>query len=150
MASPASFPVPAFYYTVNLYGKDLACQEVSGLGVEQQLKDISEGSRHGSRGKKETKFNEITLKLPILNDDKLKSKRSAFFKDYKENDAKNLYKIMKTNLTITLMNEKDKVVFMITLTDTFPTKWNIENLNSMENKILMESITFSVKKLRMQ
>ena len=147
-----SFPVPAFYYTVELYGKNLACQEVSGLGVEQQLKDISDGGKHSSKGKKDTKFSDITLKLPIMNgtEDKLKEKRKLFFKDYKESDARTLYKQMKTDLAITLMNEKDDIVFMLTLKGTFPIKWNIENLNSMENKILLESISFSVKNLNMK
>lgn len=138
-------PPGNFYFAVSIGGGsgiDAGFQEVSGLEVEQEFEEIKEGGMNDwiHRVPARIKYNNLTLKRGMApSGSGLVSWCQQLF-----NRANHLGTPQrKENIDVELMNEKGECVRMWSFVDAYPVKWSLDNLNSMESKLAIESIEFA-------
>lgn len=128
------WPLPKFYFSVTIDGKEYPFQEVSGLETETQVLEY----RHGNS----PQFS--TIKMPsIAKVGNVTLKKGVFVKD---NNFWNWYSQIKMNtikrvtVVIKLLDEKGKPTMSWTLQNAFPTKITSTDLKSDGNEIAVETI----------
>jgi phage tail-like protein len=131
------WPLPKFYFSVNIDGTDYPFQEVSGLETETQILEY----RHSNSKQFSTikmpgiqKVGNITLKKGIF------VKDNNFFKWYsaiKMNTIKRITGIVK------LLDETGKPTMTWTLQNAWPTKIQGTDLKSDGNEVAVETIEFA-------
>ncbi len=128
------WPLPKFYFSVTIDGKEYPFQEVSGLETETQVLEY----RHGNS----PQFS--TIKMPsIAKVGNVTLKKGVFVKD---NNYWNWYSQIKMNtikrvtVIIKLLDEKGKPTMSWTLQNAFPTKITSTDLKSDGNEIAVETL----------
>jgi phage tail-like protein len=128
------WPLPKFYFSVTIDGKEYPFQEVSGLETETQVLEY----RHGNS----PQFS--TIKMPsIAKVGNVTLKKGVFVKD---NNFWNWYSQIKMNtikrvtVVIKLLDEKGKPTMSWTLQNAFPTKITSTDLKSDGNEIAVETL----------
>jgi phage tail-like protein len=128
------WPLPKFYFSVTIDGKEYPFQEVSGLETETQVLEY----RHGNS----PQFS--TIKMPsIAKVGNVTLKKGVFVKD---NNYWNWYSQIKMNtikrvtVVIKLLDEKGKPTMSWTLQNAFPTKITSTDLKSDGNEIAVETL----------
>jgi phage tail-like protein len=59
-------------------------------------------------------------------------------------------KVEKSDIIIQLKNKPGEPIITWTLHDAFPVKWEISGFNAMENKLMIESVTFNYTYFEME
>ena len=132
----STWPLPKFYFKVNLGSQDstVSFQEVSGLETETQPIEY----RHGDSKQFSTikmpglaKTGNVTLKKGIFVND------NNFWKWY---DAIKMNVIKRETVTIQLLDESGSPTMTWTLTNAWPTKITGTDLKSDANEVAVETL----------
>ncbi|GAB4411225.1 MAG: phage tail protein [Bacteroidia bacterium] len=140
----AAFPVAAFNFAVSINGSfddsDAEFQEVSGLEVEMEVEEISEGGRntHKLRLPGRTRFSNLVLKRGLIKQD---SPLADWCKATINGDLNE--KIQLRNLEVQLRDENQEPLMTWAFRNAYPVKWRISNFNAQENGIVTETIEFA-------
>ncbi len=131
------WPLPKFYFSVTIDGKESHFQEVSGLETETQVLEY----RHGNSPQFSTikmpsiaKFGNVTLKKGVF------VKDNNFWKWYSQIKMNTIKRV---TVIIKLLDEKGKPTMSWTLQNAFPTKITSTDLKSDGNEIAVETIEFA-------
>lgn len=131
------WPLPKFYFSVNIDGTDYPFQEVSGLETETQILEY----RHSNSKQFSTikmpgiqKVGNITLKKGVF------VKDNNFFKWY---SAIKMNTIKRITVIVKLLDESGKPTMTWTLQNAWPTKIQGTDLKSDGNEIAVETIEFA-------
>ncbi|MCV9930361.1 phage tail protein [Flavobacterium sp. LS1R49] len=131
------YPPVGFHFLVEFEGlgtkeKDHQFQSVSGLSVDLETEEISEGGENRFKHKLpvKTKYPNLTLKRGILID----SVVIGWCRDAIEN-----FSFKPVNLTIKLLNEEHKPLISWNVVHAYPVKWAVEDFNAQESKLVVES-----------
>jgi len=135
-AQDAVWPLPKFYFKVNLGSQDstVSFQEVSGLDTETQPIEY----RHGD--------NKLfsTIKMPgISKSGNVTLKKGIFVNDnnfWKWYDAIKMNVIKRESVVIQLLDEKAKPTMTWTLSNAWPTKITGTDMKSDANEVAVETI----------
>lgn len=136
-----TWPLPKFYFSVNIDGTDYPFQEVSGLETETQVIEY----RHSDSKQFSTtkmpgiaKVGNITLKKGVF------VKDNNFFKWY---SAINMNTIKRTTVIVKLLDETGKPTMTWTLQNAWPTKIQGTDLKSDGNEVAVETIEIAYETL---
>ncbi len=128
------YPLPKFYFKVEVTGLEAGFQEVSGLDVEAQIIEY----RHGNSPDFSTikmpgikKYGNITLKKGVFKSD---NKFWAWFEKIKMNT------IERQTVTISLLDEAGAATMVWTLKNAWPTKITGTDLKSDGNEVAVETL----------
>lgn len=141
--SSKKWPPGAFYFRVSIDGMIFSFQEVTGLDWEVDVETVKGGGDNAKeiRYPGRLKYNNIVLKRGHVPNDTLW----------------NLHFLAKFNpltglampipptmmIMIELLNEKGIPITIWTAVRAYVSKWNVSGLNSMDSKVLIESIEFT-------
>lgn len=145
------YPPVAFRFKVKFEGlkdevaEDIYFQSVSGLSVDIEMEEFGEGGENRFKHKLpvRTKFPNLVLKRGLLKSSGLIKWCEKAFEDFE---------FTPLNLTVSLYSdegqsddEKSESKPMITwkITHALPVKWAIDDLNSAESKIVLETLELS-------
>jgi phage tail-like protein len=134
------YPSVGFYFQVMLDNQAYSFKEVSGISAEITTEEITEGGENRFKYKVPTgvKYNNLELKRGLV------PKSSNLFVWINNALTLGLDKTIKTKaLEISLLNEKGNKVMSWSFVNVWPVGWNNSSLNSMNNEILIESISLS-------
>ena len=139
------YPPGAFYFSVQVLGAqpnaaDASFQEVSGLQAELTVEEVAEGgeNRFTHRLPRTAKYSNLVLKRGVV-------LGSSFLADWAARTigAKLTRPIDTRNLQVSLLNDAGDPVVVWTFTNAFPVKLDASPLDSMANKILIETLELS-------
>lgn len=140
----APWPIPTFHFAVKFDDKEIAFQEVSGLDTEYDVMEY----RNGNSAEYSTvkmpglkKASDITLKKGMFKDD------TALF-DYFAEVKMNV--IARKTVTVSLVDENSKVLFVWTLKNAFPKKVTGASLNAKTSDVAIEEIVLAHEGLTMK
>lgn len=140
----AYYPPVGFYFSVNFAGikgkKDAAFKEVSGLNFEMGIDEIAEGgeNRFKHRVPTSAKFQNLELKRGLVRPN------SEIAIWCFNSIGGGLSKALKPkNVVVKLLNEKGEPTMSWSFVNAWPVKWNVSQLNSMENNLVIESLEFA-------
>jgi phage tail-like protein len=148
--SDANYPLPAFYFTLQVLGKpgsgawhpdaDASFQEISGIEAERDIELVVEGgeNRFVHRLPKAVRYSNLVLKRGVTNRDSFLSKWIG-----KSLESNLTSRVEKHDLVVALLNEQAAPIVTWTFTNAFPVKYELSALNSQENKILIEALEFA-------
>ena len=134
----------SFYFSISLTGAhitaDASFQEVSGISVELDMEEISEGGENKFNYKMpaHAKYSNLVLKHGIVaaNSDFaawcIKSVGSDFSKP-----------VMPKTLTLFLLNESGDKLMSWDFINAYPVEWSISDLKSQDNSLVIESVEFA-------
>ncbi|MCC8186752.1 MAG: phage tail protein [Bacteroides sp.] len=138
------WPLPKFYFKVEVDGLDAAFQEVSGLEAEAQVIEY----RHSNSKEFSTikmpgikKYSDVTLKKGVF------VKDNKFF-DWFSKIEMNL--IERKPVTISLLNEKGDPTMVWTLANAWPTKITGVDLKSDGNEAAVETLVLAHEGLKIE
>lgn len=132
------YPPSGFHFSVNF--KDIEddtldhqFQSVSGLSVTLETEEFAFGgeNRYKHVLPVRSKFSNLVLKRGVL----VNSKIIDWCKEAIEN-----FEFNPVDLTITLLNENHEPLMTWNVVRAYPVKWEVEEFNSMESKIVAETI----------
>ncbi len=132
------YPPSGFHFNVSF--KDIEddeldhqFQSVSGLSVTLETEEFAFGgeNRYKHVLPVRSKFSNLVLKRGVL----VNSKIIDWCKEAIEN-----FEFNPVDLTITLLNENHEPLMTWNVVRAYPVKWEVEEFNSMESKIVAETI----------
>ena len=142
MATP--YPPVSFHFKVEfgfkeeLHGvaateNDTMFQSIGGLSAEMQTEMIKEGgeNRFEHELPVRTKFSNLVLKRGVITDSSLITWCLNSFQHLE---------IRPVDLQIKLLNKEHQPLMTWSVTQAWPKKWAVEDLNAMDSKILIESL----------
>lgn len=132
------YPPAGFYFGVSL-GRDRIdnqFQSVSGLSVELEMEEYAEGGENRFKHKLpiRTKYPNLVLKRGLVLDSEL----VRWCKDAFEN-----FQFELKEITISLYDKSQQPIYTWKMSGCSPVKWTVDDLNSMEGKLLIETIEIS-------
>ncbi len=133
-SSNNNWPLPKFYFSVNIDGRECSFQEVSGLETETQIIEYRAGdSKQFSTIKMPgiAKFGNVTLKKGIFIND------NNFWTWY---SAIKMNTIKRMTVVIKLLDETGNPTMAWTLQNAWPTKIQGTDLKSDGNEVAVETI----------
>jgi phage tail-like protein len=142
--STTVWPLPKFSFAVKIGDATMSCQEVSGLDMEVQpieyragdSKDFSVVKMPGIK-----KFSDVTLKKGMYKGD---NKMFDWF-------ALNIMNTIERKVvTISLLDETGKELFIWTLNNAFPIKVTGTDLKSTGNEVAVETIVLAHEGLKVE
>jgi phage tail-like protein len=118
-------------------------QSVSGLNVELETEQISEGGENRFKHKLpvSTIFPNLVLKRGVLVDSSLIRWCRKAVEDFD---------ITPTDITISLLNEEHEPLMTWNVVHAWPIKWSISDFNAEESKIVIESIELAYNYFNIQ
>jgi phage tail-like protein len=135
-----NWPLPNFFFKVELGEDTYAFKEISGLDAEVETTTY----RHGNSRQKSDfiissrpKFNDVTLKKGLFTKD---TKLYSWFKS-------NLNSPDRKDVSISLMNELNNKELTWKLISAFPKKITFSDFNSQESGIAIETVVLSCEDL---
>jgi phage tail-like protein len=148
--SDTYYPPPAFRFTVTLIGSgtalflatriDASFEEISGIEAKFDTEDVVEGgeNRFVHRLPKATRYPPLVMKRGLV------TKNSALAEWVGQTVGSRLsLPIIPQNMLVTLLDESDDPLVCWGFTNVYPLRVVTAPLNSMENKILTETMEFS-------
>lgn len=144
------FPPASFHFVVDLGGSETPFQEVSGLDVELEIEDVSEGGVNDFKHRLpvRTRYNNLVLKRGLA------EKSSDLITWVKENilSASNLNKPVETrDITVTLKDASGNNDLMTwAFVRAYPVKWSVSNFNAQENALAIETIEFAYQRYELK
>lgn len=135
-----NYPLTAFHFQVKIDNESYGFQEVSGISMEMNTEEIAEGGENRFKYKVPTvtKYNNLELKRGLV------PTNSSLLKWVTETLEQGFLNKVKTKpVEVSLLNEEGNVVMNWSFVGAWPIGWNSASLNSMNNEVLIESITLS-------
>ncbi len=122
---------------------DGSFQEVSGFNTEMEFDSIREGGENRFEHKlpKGTKFTNLVLKRGLVT---VKSTLGNWCMDTFQSDLSNEIEI--NDLVISLLDHQRWPLMTWTVYSAYPVKWEVSNLNSMQNEIAVETVEFAYRR----
>lgn len=137
-----TYPLPAFHFSISFDGNsnDSSFCEIGGLTTELQFEEVFEGgvNSHSHKLPIKTKHSNIIVKRGII---LKKSLLNRWCNSILEEGFN--YPVETKNIIISLLNENSSPAKCWDIIRAYPVKWKIDNFNSTENKIAIESIEFA-------
>lgn len=137
MAAVDYYPPWGFYYKVEFsiskQKNDTRFQSVSGLTVEVEMETYKEGGENRFEHKLpgRTKYTDLTLKRGMLVGSDVLQWCLAAIQNHE---------FLPADLSIILMNEKSEPLRVWNIFHAIPKKWQVSDLNSTENAIVVETL----------
>jgi phage tail-like protein len=139
------YPPPAFYFSVALIGSgkrvvDASFQEVSGIEAQFEVERTVEGgeNRFAHNLPQRSKFSNLVLKRGFV------TSGSFLAQWVSDTLGSNLSApIVTRDLLVTLLNAKGQPLVTWNFVNAYPLRWDVASLNSMDNKILTETLELS-------
>jgi phage tail-like protein len=137
----AYYPPVAFHFKVEVLGlspneHDVRFTEVGGLSMEIGTEEIAEGgeNRFTQKYPTRTKYPELVLKRGLLtNSEVMKWIRRALEEQ----------RVEPKNVDVKLLNEKHEPLLTWHVTNAYPTKWAVSDLNATSNAVVIETLQLS-------
>lgn len=142
------YPPVAFHFRVRFSipsipsgDSDVRFQQVSGLSVSLGVEDVKEGgeNRYTHRLPTPAKYGSLVLKRGLLLD-------SAVFK-WIENAVTN-FDFEPAEIHVDLLNDKHEPISSWTFTRAWPVKWQISDLKSTGNEVVIETLELAYASFR--
>ncbi|MEM9598573.1 MAG: phage tail protein [Acidobacteriota bacterium] len=144
------YPPGGFFFAVTVVGTgmepsaptdiDASFQEVSGISADFNVEELTEGgeNRFVHRLPRPARYANLVLKRGIVT-------VPSFLADWSgQTIGANLsLPIVTQNLMVSLLNETGFPVVTWGFFNAYPVKWEISPMDSMENRILTETLEFS-------
>jgi phage tail-like protein len=134
------YPPPGFHFKVEVLGlppndDDVRFTEVGGLSEELGTEEVAEGgeNRFIQKFPIRAKYPELVLKRGLL----VNSEVTRWIRGCIED-----FEIHPKNIFITLLNEKHEPLVTWMVTNAYPTKWSVSDLNSTANAVSVETLQF--------
>ena len=127
-------PLPRFHFQVEWGASTISFSEVSGLGVETETIEHSDGASQEYTPIKmpgRQKYNNITLKRGV-------SSADNEFSEWWNTASPN--KIERRDLTISLLNEEHEPVMVWAVKQAWPTKVQSTDLKADGNEVAIETV----------
>ena len=148
MAGTAEYYPPwGFYYKVE-FGisdniNDARFQSVSGLSVEYEYENFSEGGENRFEHKLpgRTRYADMVLKRGMLVGSEV---INWFTRAFRDRD------FQPTDINVILMNENGEPLRTWKVTQAIPKKWLISDLNSTENAVVIETMELTYRYFTVQ
>ncbi len=146
----AYYPPVNFYFRVSISGVnanvDYAFQEISGLNAEMAFEEIAEGGENRFKHKVPSgiKQTNLILKRGFATSD---SKIAEWCKKTVFSDLST--KIEPKDVTVLLLNPSGKAIMTWVFASAWPVKWSFTDLESSTGEIMIESIEFAYKYLKL-
>ena len=137
------WPIPTFHFSVKFDDKEIPFQEVSGLDTEYDVMEYRNGNSPEYSTVKMPglkKASDITLKKGMFKDD---TTLFDYFTQVKMNT------VARKTITISLVDESSKVLFVWTLKNAFPKKVTGASLNAKTSDVAIEEIVLAHEGLTM-
>jgi len=139
------YPPPAFYFGVEVLGAeaaniDASFEDVSGIRAELEFEQVTEGgeNRFSYRLPKGTKYPNLVLKRGFV------VKDSALAKWASDTIGTKLTLPIKTKtIKVTLYAADGQPAAAWRFANSYPLSWELGPLNSMDNKVLIETFELS-------
>ncbi len=135
------YPPVGFHFKVEFNGistkdSDIQFQSVSGLSVDIETEEFSEGGENRFKHKfpVRTKFPNLVLKRGMVTDSKL----IEWCRDAIES-----FQFEPLDLTVKLLNEAHDPLVTWNVVHAYPVKWSVADLNAEENSVLIETVELS-------
>lgn len=132
------YPPVSFHFSVEFTGlstgqKDHQFQSVSGLTVDIETEEITEGGENRFKHKipVRTKYPNLVLKRGLLVDSKVVSWCKKAVEDFEFEPI---------DLIVKLLNEKHEPLLSWNIVHAYPIKWSIADFNAEESKVVIETI----------
>ncbi|MHA7059800.1 phage tail protein [Aquimarina sp. M1] len=132
------YPPVGFHFSVEFTGlstgeKDHQFQSVSGLTVDIETEEITEGGENRFKHKVpvRTKYPNLVLKRGLLVDSKVV--------DWCKKAVEN-FDFEPIDLIVKLLNEKHEPLLSWNIVHAYPIKWSIADFNAEESKVVIETI----------
>lgn len=142
------YPPVAFSFWVRISGNraeaDSGFQEVSGLTSERDVTEVSEGgeNRFSHRLPGRVKYQNLVLKRGMV---LTSSPLYDWCKTTLETDL--AARIQTKNLTVSLLDQKQKPVMSWAVSAAWPVKWEVGTFDAEKNAIAVETIELSFQRL---
>ncbi|GHE63677.1 MULTISPECIES: phage tail protein [Roseivirga] len=138
------YPAPSFYFSLSFDGisgdADAGFQEASGISAEIETEEVANGGDNTFKYKlpKATKYSNLVLKRGIL------SPNSALTQWCIETLTSGLDSAIKTkSINLSLLNADKSPLMTWNFVNAYPVKWNISDLKSQEDGIVVETLEFA-------
>jgi len=142
-------PAVGFRFQVDIAGSsdltpDGSFQEASGFNVELEVDPIREGGENRFEHKLPNgiKFPNLVLKRGLVT---VNSTLGKWCLETLQSDLSQQIKI--SDLVISLLDHKKKPLMIWTVYSAYPVKWEVSNLNAMQNEIAIETVEFAYQRL---
>lgn len=132
--------IPAFYFQLSFNGLDTAFQEVSGIHKELRIEEVVSGGENRFKYKLPSGVTcqNLVLKRALI------ASGSALIKWCSACIDGNLERPIATqDISVSLLNASGYPVVVWTFYNAYPVKYNVSDLKSDENKIMLEMIELS-------
>lgn len=140
-AQDAVWPLPKFFFNVQIGGEDMPFQEVSGLDIETEVIEYRAGNSKV--------FSKI--KMPgMIKTSNLTLKKGIFAKDNKLFDwfkQINLNTIERKDMVISLLDQEANPTMVWEIKGAFPTKVSGTDLKAEGNEVAVETIEIAYEAL---
>ncbi len=130
---PVGFHFLVEFESMKTNKNDNYFQNVSGLSVDIETEEVAVGGENRFKHKLpvRTKYPNLVLKRGMLvNSDLIEWCRKAIEE----------FEFKPTNMTIKLLNEKHKPLKVWNIVHAYPVKWNVDEFNAMESKLVLETV----------
>ena len=138
-------PPVAFHFQVEFQWEgnkaSASFAEVDGLGQELVFENGKDQA--GIRLPEDVRVNDLVLRRAL---EAINEKITAWVKNTFR--FKSGAKIKPCNMTVTLLDEKNKIAASWICTRVIPVKWSMAPLNASESKIAIETITLKYEEIR--
>ncbi|WP_114750566.1 phage tail protein [Pleomorphovibrio marinus] len=132
------YPPVGFHFLVEFSGleaeeADIRFQSVSGLTVNMDTEDVSEGGENRFKHKLplRTNYPNLTLKRGVV----VGSALINWCRDALEN-----FIFEPKDLTIKLLNEQHEPLQTWNIVHAYPVKWAVDDFNAQESKLVLETL----------
>lgn len=145
MADPTwELPV-SFYFQVKIGSEEYAFKEVTGLSAEIETENVKEGGVNEFTYllPKQLKHGNLSLKRAL---NPIKSSDVSWIKDILEGDFS--VPIVPRDIIVNLLGQDGAPIYTWTCSNAYPVKWQVGNLDSQANSILIETIEFAYTTLK--
>ncbi|MNK01831.1 T4-like virus tail tube protein gp19 [compost metagenome] len=135
----------SFYFQVKIGSEEYAFKEVTGLSAEIETESIKEGGVNEFTYllPKQVKHANLSLKRAL---NPVSSSDVSWFKEVMEGDFS--VPILPRDIIVNLLGEKGTPIYTWTCAQAYPVKWEVGNLDSQSNSILIERIDFAYTTLK--
>ena len=128
------YPIQRFHFQVDWGGAKISFTEVTGLDIEREIMEYRQSDKENLKKRERgiVKNNSLTFKRGKFEED-------IDFKTW-INNVSNERVNNRHDITIRLINEKNKPVAIWSVTRCFPVKFTSSDLKSDANEVAIESI----------
>ncbi len=138
------YPPVAFYFKLSFGGVsglvDASFKEVSGISMEMDTEEISEGGNNYFKHRVPTsvKYSNLVLKRGLV------PRASTLISWCEDTFSGGLSTYIRPKtIVVSLLNANGLPLKSWNFVDAWPVKWSASDLNSMNNEVLIETLEFS-------